>query len=161
MTHWPYGSSDGLPTDLRNFSRNVLKLKKTKSSKRREVPIRDIVYQILSARPEPRRGLVWPDGYNPTAFEIAVEEAKLDAPFTWHDCRHHFASWFMMRGGGLLDLKIVGGWGFLKMVERYAHLSPSHLRDSMSKTERAALEPALGTKAGTKTGGADRTTRKW
>jgi site-specific recombinase XerD len=26
-----------------------------------------------------------------------------------HDCRHHFASWFMMRGGSLLALsKILG-----------------------------------------------------
>ena len=31
-----------------------------------------------------------------TAFENAVEAAKLD-DFRFHDTRHHFASWFMMR----------------------------------------------------------------
>jgi hypothetical protein len=26
-----------------------------------------------------------------------------------HDCRHHFASWFMMRGGSLLALPKIRG----------------------------------------------------
>ena len=38
------------------------------------------------------------------AFENAVEAAKLD-DFRFHDIRHHFASWFMMRGGSLQALK--------------------------------------------------------
>lgn len=67
------------------------------------------------------------------AFETAVEWAKLE-DFHFHDCWHHFASWFMMRGGNLLALKEIGGWRSLKMVERYAHLSPGHLRAEIAKT---------------------------
>ena len=55
----------------------------------------------------------------------------------------------MMRGGSLLALKEIGGWRSLKMVERYAHLSPDHLRNEMSRTERprALVEPDAGTTA--------------
>jgi integrase len=105
-----------LTWDRVDMSRGVLKVEITKGGKRREVPMRQQVYEILSVRPEPRRGRVWPNGYNRNAFEDAVEQAKLDSPFTWHDCRHHFASWFMMNGGGLFELKNVGGWGSLKWL---------------------------------------------
>ena len=52
----------------------------------------------------------------------------------------------MMNSGSLLALKDVGGWHSLKMVERYAHLSPDHLRGEMAKTERTVLEAAPGTR---------------
>jgi site-specific recombinase XerD len=62
-----------------------------------------------------------------------VEEAKLD-DFTFHDCRHHFASWFMMRGGSLQALREILGHRDIKMTLRYAHLAPGHLRDEMERT---------------------------
>ena len=54
----------------------------------------------------------------------------------------------MMNSGSLLALKDVGGWHSLKMVERYAHISPDHLRGEMAKTERTVLEAAPGTRRG-------------
>jgi len=42
---------------------------------------------------------------------------------------HHFASWFMMRGGGLLALKEILGHTDTKMTQRYAH---HHLRAEMT-----------------------------
>ena len=54
----------------------------------------------VAGMPEPREGRVWPDKRIRTAFENAVEAAGLK-DFTFHGCRHHFASWFMMRGGQL------------------------------------------------------------
>ena len=72
--------------------------------------------------------------------------AQLAGPFRFHDCRHHFASWFMMRGGSLPALQRVLGHASLAMTMRYAHLSPEHLRGEMAKTERAVvLEPDAGT----------------
>jgi integrase len=69
------------------------------------------------------------------AFENAVEAAGL-GDFTFHDCRHHFASWFVMRGGSLQALK--EGHRDITMTLRYAHLAPEHLRQEVAKTERSA-----------------------
>ena len=46
---------------------------------------------------------------------------------TPHDLRHSFATWFYAITKDLLLLKGEGGWATLRMVERYAHLMPSHL----------------------------------
>jgi integrase len=70
-----------------------------------------------------------------TAFENAVEEAQLD-DFHFHDTRHHFASWFVMRGGSIAALKEILGHATLAMTMRYAHLAPEHLRGEIAKTER-------------------------
>src|SRR5262249_42003605 len=74
----------------------VLRPEVTKWGKRREVPMRQSVYEILAALPEPRQGRVWRVKNTRSAFELAVERAGLD-DFRFQDLRHHFASWFMMR----------------------------------------------------------------
>lgn len=55
-----------------------------------------------------------------------------------HGCRHHFASWFMMRNGNLLALSKILGHAKVSMTEKYAHLAPDHLRSEMTRTERNA-----------------------
>jgi integrase len=47
--------------------------------------------------------------------------------FRFHDLRHTWASWHVQRGTPLLVLKDLGGWETLEMVQKYAHLAPSHL----------------------------------
>jgi integrase len=68
-------------------------LERTKSGRRLEVPLRQVVASALFPR---------------AAWEAAVAQAKIDN-FTFHDTRHHFASWFMMRGGNLLTLSRILG----------------------------------------------------
>jgi integrase len=116
-------------------------LERTKSGKRREVPMRQTVYAIFAAMPEPRAGRVWPDRSIRRAFENAVQTAAL-ADFTFHDCRHHFASWFMMRGGQLDALREILGHKDVKMTLRYAHLSPGHLATEIEKTAAPAAATA-------------------
>jgi len=142
----------GLTWDRIDMSRGVIRLEVTKSGKRREVPMRQGVYNVLSALPKPHEGRVWPDIEIRSAFETAVEAAKLDAPLTFHDLRHSFASWWMMRGGKLESLSKILGHATLAMTMRYAHLSPEHLRGEMAKTERTALEPVVEPNAGTNRG---------
>lgn len=48
--------------------------------------------------------------------------------FKWHDLRHTWASWLVQSGVPLYDLKEMGGWETLEMVQRYAHLAPGHLQ---------------------------------
>jgi integrase len=76
----------------------------TKSGKRREVPMRQVVYDLLAGLPEPRTGRIWRQRNIRTAFETAVEAAGLE-DFHFHDLRHHFASWYIMRGGSLPSLQ--------------------------------------------------------
>ena len=128
----------GLTWDRVDFSRGVIRLEVTKSGKRREVAMRQVVDDVLASLPGAREGRVWPSGSIRTAFESAVEAAKLNDDFHFHDARHHFASWFMMQGGSLYDLKEILGHADIKMTTKYAHLSPSHQRAAMLKTERPA-----------------------
>jgi integrase len=95
----------------------------------------------LTALPGPREGRVFKTRSIRTAFENAAEAARLD-DFHFHDTRHHFASWFMMRGGTLQELKEILGHADITMTLRYAHLSPAHLRSAMLKTEREAVPTA-------------------
>ena len=97
--------------------------------------MRQRVYDVLVSRPGAREGRLWPKGSTRAGFEAAVEAARLAAPFRFHDCRHHFASWFMMRGGSVPALQEILGHASLAMTMRYAHMSPKHLRGEMAKTE--------------------------
>ncbi len=66
---------------------------------------------------------------------------KLD-DFRFHDCRHHFASWFVMGGGLLQALKELLGHADLKMTLRYTHLSLDHVRSEVEKTEEPSASCA-------------------
>lgn len=59
-------------------------------------------------------------------FEKAVKAAGL-APFRFHDLRHTFASRLAMKGVNDRTLMSLGGWKSPAMLNRYAHLSPTHL----------------------------------
>lgn len=65
------------------------------------------------------------------AWEKACARAGI-ADFHWHDLRHTWASWHVMAGTPLHELKELGGWRSLDMVLRYAHLAPDHLAKSAS-----------------------------
>jgi integrase len=136
----------GLTWDRVDLSRGVIRLEQTKSGRRREVPMRQAVYDVLAGLPGPREGRVFETRSIRTAFENAVVEAKLD-DFRLHDTRHHFASWFVMRGGSLQALKEILGHSSLTMTMRYAHLAPEHLRSEVAKTERRPINPAVSTKS--------------
>ena len=125
-----------------DLSRGVITLasRSTKSKRRREIPMRQAVYDLLAARKD-RTGYVFPrrgwDSYR-TAFETiagSVVTAPEGEPLTFHGLRHHFASWFMMRGGRLEALSKILGHATLTMTMRYSHLSPDYLRSEMAKTE--------------------------
>ncbi|MDA2937025.1 site-specific integrase [Acidobacteria bacterium AH-259-A15] len=70
-----------------------------------------------------------------TAFETACRNAKL-TDVTPHVLRHTFASRLAMAGVDLRTIQELGGWKSLKMVERYAHLSPSHKAEAVEKISK-------------------------
>jgi integrase len=133
----------GLEWERCNFSTSMITLYKTKSGKPRGVPMNSDVYGALTAlEPElaARRGLLfrkrnqraWGEIRN--AFAMALQRAKIPA-FRFHDLRHTAASWMVMRGAMLQEVKEVLGHADIKTTLRYAHLAPAHLRSAVARLE--------------------------
>ena len=138
------GEIMGLTWERVDFSRGVVLLERTKSGRRREVPMNGAADAALAALPGDKAegrvfrkagGAAW--GSIRTAFGNACREAKLD-DFRFHDLRHTFASHMMMRGAGLGDLKDILGHADVKMTMRYAHLSPAHKRAAVARLDGLA-----------------------
>ncbi len=53
--------------------------------------------------------------------------------FRPHDWRHHWASWMVMDGVDLITIRDLGGWKDLRMVERYAAVSPAHQAKAVAR----------------------------
>jgi integrase len=56
------------------------------------------------------------------------------AGFRFHDLRHTWASWQVQAETPLSHLQELGGWSSFSMVQRYAHLSPGHLKQYADRT---------------------------
>ncbi len=63
---------------------------------------------------------------NNSAWRKALVRAGLEN-FHWHDLRHTWATWMVVAGCPLEQLKVLGGWKSMEMVMRYAHFSTEHL----------------------------------
>ena len=79
-------------------------------------------------------------------FRAALTLAGIDG-FTWHDLRHTFASWLMMRGASLRSVAELLGHQSMKMTMRYAHLSSAFLSAGVSLLDPPAPSPKNGKKS--------------
>ena len=133
----------GLTWERVDLSRGVIRLELTKSGRRRDVPMNDDSYRALVGLGPKADGRVLKTHYIQTAYNNAVEAAKLD-DVNFHTLRHTFASWAVMRGVTLKELQELLGHASLTMTMRYAHLAPEHLRTAVSRLEGlASPRPAL------------------
>ena len=64
---------------------------------------------------------------------------------TPHTLRYTFACRLAMTGPDLRTIQELGGWKELKMVERYARLSPSHKAEAVERIISQANFPTLFT----------------
>lgn len=73
-------------------------------------------------------------GGNPlqSAHETACRRAGI-TDFTVHDWRHHWASHSVMAGVDLITIMRLGGWKSLRMVQRYAAVDTSHMKEAVRK----------------------------
>lgn len=103
-----------------------------KSGKTHTIPLSDDAMTILRGQVGIHHAWVFPyedhavDAVSTKAWYAALKRAKIDN-FRWHDLRHTWASWQVMRGVPLEVLMQLGGWNSYEMVLRYAHLSQSHI----------------------------------
>jgi integrase len=126
---------------------------RTKTGRSRRIgmrpTVRDTLMTIWNARGHPETGAVFLNkrgkpytdtreiGGNPlaSAHRTACRKAGITG-FRIHDWRHHFAVWFIKRGGNLRTLCQIAGWSSIRMVARYAVFEQSDLDDVMIKTAR-------------------------
>jgi integrase len=102
-----------------------------KSGKAHTVPLNDDAITILKNQRTAASQWVFPYSGKPVAkvstkaWHNACTRAGL-TDLHFHDLRHTWASWHVMRGTPLQVLMELGGWSSLDMVLRYAHLAPGH-----------------------------------
>ncbi len=143
------GEALGLTWDRVERSRGVILIEKSKSSKRREVPLCGRADSVLARRgPKETRLVFGSDNFDHyrSAWEAAVKRAKLD-DFRFHDLRHTFASWSVQRGATVQEVKELLGHASLAMTMRYAHLSPEHLRRAVSRLDDVSAPEVLPNRA--------------
>jgi integrase len=116
------------------MSRGVIRLELTKSGRRREVPLNDDSDRALVGLGPKADGRVFKTRYIQTAYNNAVQAAKLD-DVNFHTLRHTFASWAVIRGVTLKELQELLGHASLAMTMRYAYLAPEHLRTAVTRLE--------------------------
>lgn len=122
------------------FDRDIIKLSKsaTKGKKARHIPMNSRLREALAEHVE-RLGfssdLMFPTHYSTPAtfnhkffgpnFAQLLKNAKIH-DFRYHDLRHSFASWMVMRGVDLYTVSQLLGHYDTTMTQRYAHLAPDH-----------------------------------
>lgn len=111
-------------------------VKTTKGRKDRIVPMNTLLKKELGAIRNYSKGNfifsdvtdrpIDPSNFRSRNWERDLINARIRS-MRIHDCRHTYASLFVMNGGKLYDLKTVLGHSDMKTTERYAHLSNEHL----------------------------------
>ncbi len=128
-----------------DFRTGVLTVPRSKSGKARHVPMNDTVRAILRALPSRMTSeWVFPSATGTTpldaqnfvnrTFAPALVTAKV-ANFSWHCCRHTFASRLVMRGVPLRTVQELLGHQSPLMTQRYAHLSPEHQLEAVRRLD--------------------------
>ena len=133
------GSLFDLRWEQVDLANSVMRIPRTKSGRPLSVPLNATAkgtLEKLSKDREPENPYVFPHKLGKNAgvpvhdvkngFHAALELAGIE-DFTWHDLRHTFASWLMMRGASLRSVAELLGHQSMKMTMRYAHLSPAFL----------------------------------
>lgn len=133
--------------DGADLQRRSVTFFETKNGETRSVPLNNTAFMALANLPH-REGPVFLNNKgepwsrkssNPmsTAYKAACRRANIKG-VTTHTLRHTFASWLAINDKSLLTIAELLGHNDLKMVKRYAHLSPDHLQDAV-----ATLDPPL------------------
>lgn len=149
------GMRRGEITNLRwqdvDLSRKLLTIQssptfKTKSGKRRTIPLNETALYILSARHGKDtseyvfllNGGKISDEWLTHAFKKAVYDVRLpDDRLHFHSLRHTFASWLVQDGVSIYAVKELLGHSDVKTTQVYSHLQPEQLHSTVNKIQIA------------------------
>src|SRR5215831_12245161 len=128
----------------------VIRKAKTKNNEAVAIPMNAAVMAVLDKLEERRNGspYVFPHMQGEqegeaikdvkNSFRRALKKAKIEK-FRFHDLRHCCASWLMMNGADLNDVRQILGHKSIAMTLRYAHLSPRYLADKVKLLEKTTV----------------------
>jgi integrase len=128
--------------DLKN---GFITFMETKNDEPRSVPLTGHAFELMMERSKVPRidtDLVFPSRVDRhkhfdfrRPFQMALKAAQID-DFRWHDLRHCAASYLVMAGVDMRTVAEILGHKTIQMTQRYAHLSPEHLKDAVAKMNR-------------------------
>ncbi len=112
-----------------------------KCGKTRHIPLNQLALEVLTGwqdRSSIENDLVFIgrtggkfDNVNKSWREL-LRQARIQN-LRWHDLRHTFASWLVMKSVDLNTVRELLGHSDLQMTLRYAHLAPEHKADAVSR----------------------------
>ena len=117
--------------DLRN---RIIAVQKSKSGKKRTIPIDDTLADTLNALPSRfQKGYVFPSPIRPSepytdlthTFRRIAQRAEIPNG-RFHDLRHTFVSHLVMNGVDIKTVQELLSHHSLTMTMRYSHLAPAH-----------------------------------
>jgi integrase len=122
--------------DLHNLT---ITIQHSKNGRVRHIPINKSAQEALNELPEPHEGYVFryrglPIKAVKTAFAGAVRRAGI-RPCRFHDLRHTFATRLVLAGVDLATVKELMGHADISTTMKYAHPSPPHKREAVSRLE--------------------------
>jgi integrase len=134
-----------------DLDRRQWRVPKAKSGYHRFIPISDVALQILAERralgldspwlfPSPATGKPFVEIFN--SWNTARRRAGLK-DLRIHDLRHSFASALVNGGTPLYEVQKLLGHSSIRTTERYAHLAPERLINSMKISDSAFGDVAL------------------
>lgn len=127
--------------------RRLIIIEHTKNNERLSVPLNETLMSLFKQLSRVRHinspyVFSKPDGskrcFIQDDFEKAVKKAGM-TDFKFHDLRHCFASALVQKGVDLYQVQRLLGHKSNAMSQRYAHLSPEHLRDAVNKLDSPKL----------------------
>ncbi len=128
--------------DLKN---RLILLDRTKNGERREIPMNNLLVKLFSSLPRHLRVpyVFYNNKQKPyknvtEGFQSALKKSGIKN-FRFHDLRHTFASILVMAGVDISSVSELLGHTSIKMTQRYAHLSPAHLRKAVDIFENVTF----------------------
>lgn len=140
------------PTDkawgVVHLEQSAIILHQTKNKEKRRIPLVGLALQVLKDMGKVRRidsPLVFPSHKDPLKpidlkqpWLKAIAAAEVEN-FHWHDIRHTTASYLAMNGASLAEIAEILGHKTLQMVQRYSHLSDSHVSNVLASMNAKIL----------------------
>ena len=132
----------GLKWDQVDLEQKIITILDTKNNERKDLPMDETVSALLQGL-ERRGEFVFSSAKEKAfnemtihnAFHEAMKQARI-SDFRFHDLRHTFASNLVMAGVKIEKVQKLMGHKMLTMTQRYAHLAPGYLAESIKVLDR-------------------------